>query len=211
MAETPSVPPPQKALIRQLGAQLTGSRRSAVLQWARELIQIRNSSESPLNKTRRALKTTARSEVVTAFLTGTAGAFKDLAWDDRSWSARLGLGAAAITVAATGGQGAGIAALGTAVAVPLWIVLGAGGSFAGMLIDELSGTRPQVARPEPDGAVQTPEGEWEVPNALPPLGLSQQRALPPGSSQSDPFWRVFKSAYREARARQQEGSNAGEA
>jgi len=33
---------------------------------------------------------------------------------------------------------AGLAAFGTAISVPLWIVLGAGGAFAGMIIDEVA-------------------------------------------------------------------------
>jgi hypothetical protein len=42
-------------------------------------------------------------------------------------------------VALFGGKAAGIAALGTAIAVPLWIVLGAGGAFAGVLIEIIEG------------------------------------------------------------------------
>lgn len=34
------------------------------------------------------------------------------------------------------GQGAGIAALGGAIGVPLWVVFGAGGAFVGVFIDE---------------------------------------------------------------------------
>lgn len=54
---------------------------------------------------------------------------KRLAWDQRSTTARLGLGGAAIGADVLGGQNAGIAALGTAVGVPLWIVTGAGAPF----------------------------------------------------------------------------------
>jgi len=35
-------------------------------------------------------------------------------------------------------SGAGLAAFGTAIGLPLWIVLGAGGAFAGMIVDEVS-------------------------------------------------------------------------
>jgi hypothetical protein len=74
---------------------------------------------------------TYRSDVVLAVLTSTGSAVKDAAWDDRSWSARLGIGGAALVATTFGSQGAGIAALGSAIGVPLWIVIGAGGSLPG--------------------------------------------------------------------------------
>jgi hypothetical protein len=44
----------------------------------------------------------------------------------------------AIGLAAFGSQGAGVAALSTAVGVPLWVISGAGASMAGVLLDELN-------------------------------------------------------------------------
>lgn len=201
MTEVHDLPAAQKAVIHQLDVQLTGSRRAAVLQWAQQLVQIRDAATSPARKAREALRVTAKSRVVMALLSSTAGALKDVAWDDRSWSARLGLGAAAITIAAAGGQGAGVAALGTAVGVPLWIVLGAGGSFAGMLIDELSKALPRTDWSE-SASTTVAEADWEGLEPLPPLRLAEQRALPPGDPNEAPLWQVFKRAYREARARQ---------
>ncbi|KQP30603.1 hypothetical protein ASF49_13955 [Methylobacterium sp. Leaf104] len=63
---------------------------------------------------------------------------KRVTWDDRSTTARFGLGGAIAGAVLFGGQSAGIAALGTAVGVPLWVVLGAGASFANVLREELS-------------------------------------------------------------------------
>jgi hypothetical protein len=51
------------------------------------------------------------------------------------------MGAAATGVALFGGQGAGVAALGTAVGVPLWVIFGAGGAFMGVLYEELTGKK----------------------------------------------------------------------
>jgi hypothetical protein len=58
--------------------------------------------------------------------------------------AKLGLSTAAVGVAIFGGQGAGIAALGTAIGVPLWAVLGSGAAFADVIIEEFGrkGGRP---------------------------------------------------------------------
>jgi hypothetical protein len=39
------------------------------------------------------------------------------------------------------GQGAGIAALGGAIGLPLWVVFGAGGAFLGVLIEEIRKSR----------------------------------------------------------------------
>ena len=47
------------------------------------------------------------------------------------------MGALAITILTIGGEGAGIAALGTAIGVPLYLVVGAGGVLLGTIIDEL--------------------------------------------------------------------------
>lgn len=55
---------------------------------------------------------------------------KKRVWDDRRGGFRLAGGAAAVA-ATVGGQKAGLAMLETAVAVPLWVVFGAGAAFAG--------------------------------------------------------------------------------
>ena len=112
------------AAIDFLNERLSDGERAALVGWARDLLTIREGKESPMRKARKALSVTYRRKVVTTLLSTTASSLKDLAWDDRSWSARLGLGAAAITAASFGMQGAGIAALGGAIGVPLWIVLG---------------------------------------------------------------------------------------
>lgn len=39
-------------------------------------------------------------------------------------------------------SGAGIAAFGTAIGVPVWVVLGAGGVFLGALYEEITGEKP---------------------------------------------------------------------
>jgi len=155
-----------QAVLRHLDEHLSPPQRAALVEWARQLLSIRSVNEQPLEKARRAIAATYRREVIVALLSGTASSVKDLAWSDRSWSARLGLGAAAVAATTLGGKGAGIAAMGSAIGVPLWVVFGAGGSFAGMLIDELSKAMPrQVNRdsgidaPKADSAIV--EGEWE--------------------------------------------------
>ncbi len=68
---------------------------------------------------------------------------KSVAWDDRGVVARAGIVSAVVAAVLFGSQGAGIAALGTAIGVPLWVVFGAGGAFIAAMYKELTG-RPHV-------------------------------------------------------------------
>lgn len=64
---------------------------------------------------------------------------KLVAWDDRGLAARVGMIAAIAGIVTFGSQGAGIAALGGAIGVPLWVVFGAGGAFLALLYQEITG------------------------------------------------------------------------
>ena len=113
--------------------------RAALLVAAEGLLQIRSASLPATQKAKAAIKLTAECKVIWPITKMIAGEVKRLAWDDRSVTARFGLAGMAVGAAVFGGQGAGIAALGTAIGVPLWIVFGAGAAFAGVLIEELTG------------------------------------------------------------------------
>lgn len=204
MEPSDSTEPGTPALVRRLNRHLTDEQRQDLIRWSEELLAIRESDVPPLEKARRALEETYRARVVLAFLSGAGGTLRQVAWDDRSWAARLGLGGAAFAVAAFGGQGAGLAAVGTAIAVPLWIVLGAGGSFAGMLIDELQAALARRSGPPAlAGEEIIQDGEWEFLDEP-----SQPASLPvstTGSEESrqESLWTVFRRAYNDARARQE--------
>lgn len=118
--------------------------REALLSWLKKLREIRDSSVSNAAKARAALLASVNTRVVLALMKALAPevrlavvASRRALWDDRNWAARLGLAGVALGAATFGSQGAGIAALGSAVGVPLWLVLGAGGSFLGAMIEEL--------------------------------------------------------------------------
>jgi hypothetical protein len=102
-----------------------------------DLLALRDSELSVTRKTKQALFRTADPNLARILTTTAANAAIDLAWRDRSWAARLGLSAATLAAVTTGGQSAGIAALGSAIGVPLWVVFGAGGAFAGVVLDEI--------------------------------------------------------------------------
>jgi len=132
----------QRQVATLVAERATDSEREALIAWATQLLEIRNSTMPTTKKASEAVKLTARSEVIWPSAKIIGREIKRHAWDERSLKGRMGLGAAAIGAAVFQGQAAGIAALGTAIGVPLWVVLGAGGAFAGMLIEEISGKGP---------------------------------------------------------------------
>lgn len=128
----------QRQLALYVAEHASTPERNALTSWAKHLLDVRESSLPAHLKASRALSATARSKVVWPAAKLIWGEIKRHAWDERGVKSRFGLGAAAVGALLFGGQSAGIAALGTAIGVPLWVVLGAGGTFAGMLIEELS-------------------------------------------------------------------------
>lgn len=106
--------------------------------WAERLLALREKDIPRLQKMREALSLTRDSQVVWPAIKIVAAKAKQIGWDDRSSKARIGLGAAAVGAAVFGSKSAGIAALGTAIGVPLWVVLGAGASFAAGIVEEIS-------------------------------------------------------------------------
>jgi hypothetical protein len=136
-------------IARRVVAETSEVDRRALLAWAEELLRIRESTLTVAQKARAALRASLRTEVATPLLHVLAEESRDLGirskkvlWDDRGWGARLALGGITLGTVAFGSQGAGIAALGGAIGVPLWLVLGAGGAFLGCLIEELRGKSP---------------------------------------------------------------------
>jgi len=107
--------------------------------WIERLLEVRHSNLSAAQKVRQAIALSTRSAVVLSAVKIIARQAKHILWSDRSTKGRLGIGAATLGFAAFGGQSAGIAALGTAVAVPLWVLFGAGAAFLGVLYEEITG------------------------------------------------------------------------
>jgi len=112
--------------------------RELLLRWAQQLITIRNSNLSATEKAKTAISATIESKAIMPFLKTLGREIKRFGWDDRSLPARIGLSAAGIALLLPGKGAAGIAALGGAIGVPLWVVFGAGGAFAGVLIEEIN-------------------------------------------------------------------------
>ena len=107
-------------------------------QWITQLLVLKDAPLGKLEKAKRAIAITASSKAAITAAKLVAKHLKRVAWDERSRAARFGMGGVALGLAAFGSQGAGVAALGTAVGVPLWVTSGAGASMAGVLLEELT-------------------------------------------------------------------------
>lgn len=128
----------QRQLAIMIVESASTSDRQLLIDWVTQLLILKDAPIGQLEKAQKAIAITASSNAAVAAAKIVAGYVKRVAWDERGPAARFGLGGAALGLAVFGSQGAGIAALGTAVGVPLWVVLGAGGSMAGALLEELN-------------------------------------------------------------------------
>lgn len=192
-------------VVRALSSRMSDGQRVALRDWASRLLEIRTLGVSELRKARLALDVTYRAEIVLPVIKAMAESVKDLVWDDRSWAGRLGLGTAGVAAMAFGKQGAGIAALGGAIGLPLWIVLGAGGSFAGMLVDELQRTIATKPGPDPSAPGAVIDAEWSFAENPGPAGHLPKAGVKDGDgARTEPLWKVFRKAFREARAREKQ-------
>ena len=122
-----------RAVVRELDPE----QRKVLASYTASLVLLRGRDLPTQTKVLDSIDLTADPEVLGVLTKGSGRLLAKHAWKDRSWPARIGLSAAALASILTAGQGAGIALLGTAVGVPLWIVFGSGGAFAGELLDEI--------------------------------------------------------------------------
>lgn len=135
----------QRQLVSRIVTEVDDSTREALLDWARKLMEIRDSNLPAVTKARRALSASTKKEVIVS-ATGliyrkVEPLIRDVkrhGWDERGIAGRFTIGGIVLGATAFSGQGAGLAALGSAIGLPLWFVLGAGGAFLGTLVEELS-------------------------------------------------------------------------
>ncbi len=127
----------QKQLATAIAVSATRGEAEALRVWARRLINLREENISTAAKTRKAIALTASSSVILPAMRIISAQAKKHGWDKRTSTQRLGIAAAAGAIAVFPGANAGIAALGGAVGVPLWMVFGGGSMFLKVLYDEL--------------------------------------------------------------------------
>ena len=108
----------------------------ALRAWAQAMLDIRSSGMPAISKAKAAIVASTDRKVLTPILQVAWQELKRVGWKERGLPARMAMGAA-VTALTLSGQGAGIAALGGAIGVPLFVVFGAGGALAGVIIDEV--------------------------------------------------------------------------
>ena len=129
--------PNAKKLALVIVERTSEQERTAIMTWLESLIVIAKGPGSKLTKARLSTILTLRSEVIWPTVKTLARETKRHAWDERKVSTRFAAAGALGGAIMFGSSGAGIAALGTAIGVPLWIVTGAGLGFAGALLEEI--------------------------------------------------------------------------
>jgi hypothetical protein len=131
-------------LAKRVVASATPGQRQALLAWATELEAIRKSPIQFTLKVRLAMKATVKRRVIAPVLKGLRGDVKQIAsrtkvvlWDNLAWPARLGMVGLTVGTLGLSSEAAGLAVFGRAIAVPVWLVLTAGGTLLGAIIQEL--------------------------------------------------------------------------
>ena len=166
MSDAENIEKTETSSNRQLAVRVLSNaddmQRKALSDWAEGLLVIRNSNKSVVKKGREAIQFTAKSKVLIPLLKIIAKEIKidqfDASklnleskgsinrsiksfWDNRSFPMKIGIGVFSTSLIIFGTQGAGIAAFGTAIGVPLWVVLGTGATFAAVLYEEATGRK----------------------------------------------------------------------
>ena len=136
-----------KQLATKLVENSSVSERVALHIWAGSLIELRERDMPVLAKAKEAVGITLKAKLVWPVLKAVSRQIKQHGWENRTISQRFGIATAGTAFAVFGGSNAGIAALGGAVAVPLWVVFGAGAMFARHLYEQLD-TIDKNDRPE---------------------------------------------------------------
>jgi len=112
--------------------------------WLSGLLEIRGMDLSVAKKAKLAIKHTYDMKIIMPSLklmaqeiSPLAAKIKQIGWTERGLRGRFALVGTGIGALLFGGQSAGIAALGSAIGIPLWIVIGGGASMCGEALDVL--------------------------------------------------------------------------
>jgi hypothetical protein len=194
-------PARRRSIALVVAESLPSGSHEQLARWLQTLLDLRAKSITPRQKLRQ-LKQIRPSESFQPTLAVLYRFIKRNAWEERRWPSRLAIVGASVTAATVGGQAAGLAAFGTAVAVPLWIVFGAGGAFAGVLIEELRRYAPATI-PAYKADNHIVDAEWEfVEGVEEQLPAALRGDSPVGKDEAVPLHRFFLKSFRAALKRQ---------
>ncbi|WP_159947110.1 hypothetical protein [Rhizobium sp. 18065] len=115
-----------------------------------KILIVRDSKQSNLQKLKATMAETLNVKVIWPTLKLIFRECRRRLWDNRSTNTRLGLTGSIAGLVFFGGQSAGIAAMGGAIGVPLWVVFGAGAMYANHLREALMERIDAHTRPHTD-------------------------------------------------------------
>lgn len=124
-----------RAYAERLWASASTDEREALTTWLHALVEVRDSDRTAAGKAVEAVRCTVASKAVWPVVKAFAVDLKRIGWDERSSKWRAFLGGSGAGLILFGSQGAGVAALGGAIGVPLWLVLGGGAAVLDALLD----------------------------------------------------------------------------
>lgn len=127
----------QRQLAVRIASEISDEQRQAVRDWIDRMMAIRNGDSTASVQVKEAVSATTDTSILWPIISVAGQEIKRMAWDDRGVLGRFGVGAA-LGLMMFGPQGAGIAAFGSAIGVPLWVLFGTGGVVLSAVYDELS-------------------------------------------------------------------------
>lgn len=131
-------------IIHRILANITPEEGIALHLWAHKLLMLRNSTKSRTQKFQDIIQLTKDAKILIPLIKQIFVELKKTGWDESSWKSRFGMGATLWASLIIGKAAAGLALLGSAIAVPLWIVFGTGDKFVTLLITELKKRMPTL-------------------------------------------------------------------
>jgi hypothetical protein len=117
--------------------RLPADKLRLVQSWSNTAVAITSNTALSRKEKLLRLRKLETSDVVKLLLLELSRRLKVSLWDQRGWGARLALSGLAVGVIAGGTEAAGIAALGSAIGLPFFLLTTAGGALLGTLVQEL--------------------------------------------------------------------------
>ena len=123
--------------LHEFVAGLTNEEQVALTGWLTELLKIKASKTTRKQKLNQISALLKKSIPLLPVIKHLANETKRIVWEERKGGFRSFIAGSAFAIFLFGFQGAGIAAFGTAVGLPLWVIFGGGSTLAYSLLNEL--------------------------------------------------------------------------
>jgi phosphoglycerate dehydrogenase-like enzyme len=124
-------------LIRHEIRNIPEKEKKLILVWSKEVEQIKADKSLSLQQQIVKVHNLETSPIVRVFIGRISKLARKHLWQERNWASRLTLMGLTLGLTIAGTQGAGVAALGGAVGLKLYMLSSAGGALLGVFIDEV--------------------------------------------------------------------------